>query len=102
MKKQVYMKGNQKYYCYIISNKNRTVNYIGYTDNLKRRIKQHKLGNGALFTKKYSIHDLIYFEEFETKKEAKRRESQLKNWRKDWKWNLVKETNPNLETLNIS
>jgi putative endonuclease len=90
------------YFCYILSNKNRTVTYIGYTDNLKRRIYQHKKGQGALFTKKYNIHDLIYFEEFDSKKKAKKRESQLKNWHKEWKWNLIKVANPNLKTLKIS
>ena len=50
----------EQYYCYILSNKNRTVLYIGYTDNLNRRISQHKNGNGALFTKKYNAFDLVY------------------------------------------
>jgi putative endonuclease len=91
-----------KFYCYILTNKNRTVIYIGYTENLKRRIIEHSQGIGAGFTKKYNVTDLIYFEEFEHKVDAKKRESQLKNWHKAWKWNLVKETNPNLETLNIN
>lgn len=95
------MNDNQKYYCYTLSNKNRTVLYIGYTDNLKRRLNQHKTGNGAVFTKKYNAIELIYFEELLDKKEAKKRESQLKNWRKDWKWDLVKVKNPNLKTLEI-
>ena len=55
-----------------------------------------------MFTKKYRVFDLIYFEIFVDKKEAKLREKQLKNWHKAWKWNLVKETNPNLEALNIN
>lgn len=76
--------------------------YIGYTDNLKRRLSQHAKGNGALFTKKYSVIELIYFEAFYSIKEAKNRERQLKNWHKEWKWNLVKETNPNLETIIIN
>ncbi|MCK5401229.1 MAG: GIY-YIG nuclease family protein [Flavobacteriaceae bacterium] len=92
----------QKYYCYILSNKNRTVIYIGYTDNLKKRNAQPKKRVGALFTKRYNIHDLIYFEEFDNKKVAKARERQLKNWHKEWKWNLIKSVNPKLETLNIN
>lgn len=95
------MSENQLYYCYMLSNKNRTVLYIGYTDNLKRRISQHKNGNGALFTKKYSVFDLVYFESFVEKKEAKKRERQLKNWKKDWKWDLVKGMNPDLKILEI-
>ena len=90
------------YYCYITSNKNRTVLYIGYTDNLKRRLVEHSKGTGAMFTKKYKATDLIYFETFASKKEAKERESQLKNWHKEWKWNLIKKSNPNLSTLEIN
>ena len=89
------------YYCYVLSNKNRTVLYIGFTNNLNRRIKEHKNGVGALFTKKYNVVELVYFEKFTEKKKARKRELQLKNWKKDWKWDLVKSLNPNLETLEI-
>ncbi|MHB0755410.1 GIY-YIG nuclease family protein [Polaribacter sp. M15] len=91
----------KKYYCYILSNKNRSVLYVGYSENLKKRIWQHKTGNGALFTKKYNVIDLIYFEEFETSKLARNREKQLKNWHKEWKWNLVKLSNPKLLKIEI-
>ena len=90
-----------KYYFYILTNKNRTVLYIGYTDNLKRRIEQHKKGNGALFTKRFNVTELIYFENFIDSSSARKREKQLKNWHKDWKWNFIKKSNPNLITLEI-
>lgn len=96
------MKQEEKYYCYILTNKNRTVLYIGYTDDLDRRLNEHSNEKGAIFAKKYSVSYLIYYEEFITIKEAKSRERQLKNWHKEWKWNLVKEANPNLETLSIN
>ncbi|WP_339896127.1 GIY-YIG nuclease family protein [uncultured Algibacter sp.] len=96
------MKQNEKYYCYILSNKNRTVLYIGYADDLKKRITQHQKGTGALFTKKYNVIDLVYYEQFVDKKVAKSRERQLKNWHKDWKWNLIKETNSNIETISLN
>ncbi|WP_223154637.1 GIY-YIG nuclease family protein [Aestuariibaculum sediminum] len=67
-------KGNFKYYCYILSNKNRTVLYIGYTENLKNRINQHLNGNGALFKKKYNVTGLVYFEEFSEKKVKQNKE----------------------------
>lgn len=51
--------------------------------------------------KKYNAVELLYFEEFNEKKEAKKREKQLKNWHKKWKWNLIKEFNPTLKTLEI-
>ena len=53
------------------------------------------------FTKKFSAIELVYFECFNEKKVAKKRELQLKNWRKDWKWDLVKEKNPDLKILEI-
>lgn len=92
----------QVYYCYILSNKNRTVIYIGYTENLQVRLNQHKQGRGASFTKKYNAVELIYFEEFKDKSEAKKRKKQLKNWHKEWKWNLVKQLNPELKTIEIN
>ena len=93
---------NVEYYVYIVSNKNRTVLYIGYTDNLKRRITQHENGSGAVFTKQYNATELIYFEKFNKIKIAKDREKQLKNWHKEWKWNLIKESNPNLKTIKVN
>lgn len=88
-----------QYYCYILTNKNRTVLYVGYTENISQRINQHKEGKGAVFTKKYSAVDLIHLELFQSKIEAKDREKQLKNWHKEWKWNLIKESNQELKTL---
>ena len=65
------MDDQQKFYCYILTNNKRTLLYIGHSENLKRRIEEHKAGRGALFTKKYNVVELIYFEEFVTKKQAK-------------------------------
>ncbi len=88
-----------KAYVYILSNKNRTVLYIGRTVNLLRRIKQHKSNNGAKFTKKYSAYYLLYVEIFDDINSAINREKQLKRWHKDWKWNLIKQNNPELMDL---
>lgn len=90
-----------QYYVYILSNNNRTVLYIGYTENIQRRIKQHVNGKGALFTKKYNATELIYIEEYDDIKKAKKRERQLKNWNRDWKWELVKKSNPSLNKITI-
>lgn len=86
-------------FIYIVSNKNRTVLYVGVTSNLLRRITQHKDGNGSVFTKKYSVNELLYYEMFSNINLAINREKQLKNWHKDWKWNLIKEKNPELIDL---
>lgn len=86
-------------YVYIITNKYRTTFYIGVTTNLSQRLVEHFDGTASKFTKKYNIKDLIYFEIFSDIEQAIIREKQLKNWHKDWKLNLIKTRNPNLETL---
>ncbi|MCH4822065.1 GIY-YIG nuclease family protein [Gramella lutea] len=65
-------------YTYILANKNRTVFYIGVTSDLKTRLIQHKRGEGSIFTRKYNINDLLYFEEFTNISQAISREKQLK------------------------
>ena len=86
-------------YIYILTNKYRTTFYIGITVNLSKRIEEHYDETASKFTKKYNTKDLIYFEEFSDIEQAIAREKQLKNWRKEWKLNLVKTLNPNLDTL---
>jgi len=88
-------------YIYILTNKYRTTFYVGVTADLNKRITEHQNEIGSVFTKKYNLKYLIYFEEFNDINQALAREKQIKNWRKDWKINLIKEKNPNLETLII-
>ncbi|MDV7187786.1 GIY-YIG nuclease family protein [Lutibacter sp. TH_r2] len=88
----------QKSYIYILSNKNKTTLYVGVTSNLVRRIGEHKNGNST-FTRKYNVNELMYFEEFLDLSLAIKREKQLKTWHSEWKWNLVKEGNPDLVDL---
>jgi len=61
-----------------MSNKNRTTFYIGVTSNLKNRITDHKNGEGSVFTKRYNLEDLVYFEDFPDIIQAMDREKQLK------------------------
>jgi len=89
----------KKGFVYILSNKNRTVLYIGVTSNLKKRIEQHKNRVYESFTKRYNVHDLLYYEEIDGMMNAIRREKQLKRWHKEWKWNLIKEHNSELRDL---
>ena len=79
----------------------RTIFYIGITSNLIKRISEHQNDIGSEFTKKYNLKDLIYYEEFSDINQAIAREKQIKNWKKDWKLNLIKKMNPNLQTLKI-
>jgi len=89
------------YYVYILTNTYRTTFYIGVTNDLNKRVSQHNDKKGSSFTTKYNVSDLIYYETFEDVNKAIAREEQLKNWKKEWKLNLIKLKNPTLETLNI-
>jgi len=90
----------KKGYVYITSNKNRTVLYVGVTSELKRRIEKHKTGYYPnSFSRRYNVSDLMYFEEWNKIGDAIKREKELKNWHKEWKWNLIKENNPELKDL---
>lgn len=88
-----------KGFIYILSNKNRTTFYIGVTSDIKRRILEHKTGKGSDFTRQYNLTDLMYYEKIEGMDECINREKQLKNWHRDWKINLIRESNPEMEDL---
>jgi len=86
-------------FVYIMSNFERTTNYIGVTTNLERRVLEHKRGIGSKFTSKYTLKYLIYFEEIWDIQQEIDREKQLKNWNRDWKWDLIKKIKPELRDL---
>ncbi|HUD44731.1 MAG TPA: GIY-YIG nuclease family protein [Patescibacteria group bacterium] len=90
------MKG---YYIYIMSNFTHTTFYIGVTNNIIRRVNEHKTDLIEGFTKKYHLHELIYYENVESIEEAIKREKQLKNWHRPWKINLIKTINPDFKDL---
>ncbi len=83
----------EKFYVYILSNKMKPVLYIGVTNDLERRIFEHKTGYGSKFCIKYNVSDLMYYEEYLLIIDAIAREKLLKNWHRDWKWNLIKTKN---------
>nr|WP_297309939.1 GIY-YIG nuclease family protein [uncultured Flavobacterium sp.] len=89
----------KQYYVYILTNKYRTTFYIGVTNDLIKRNSQHNDGVGSEFTSKYQITDLVYYETFNEVEQAIAREKQLKNWKREWKINLIKSINPTLSTL---
>lgn len=81
---------------YIITNKKNGVLYIGETNELKRRIYQHKnKAHPSTFSARYNLDKLVYFETFENKKEALLREKQMKKWNRNWKIELIEKSNPN-------
>ena len=73
--------------------------YIGVTNDLIRRVYEHKEGLIEGFTKKYGLHSLLYFEEFGSIEDAILREKRLKHWNRDWKIELIQKTNPTLRDL---
>ena len=90
-------------YIYIMSNKYKGVIYIGVTDNLIERVKEHKLKvYPRSFSAKYNCNKLIYFEEWENGLEATIREKQLKKWKRDWKVNLIEDMNPTWMDISLN
>jgi len=89
-----------QYYVYIVTNKSDTL-YIGVTNNLYRRLYEHKKKLIPGFTKKYNIDKLIYYEVFDDPETAIRREKEIKGWIRKKKINLIKIMNPNFEELTL-
>ncbi|MBZ0203229.1 MAG: GIY-YIG nuclease family protein [Ignavibacteria bacterium] len=87
------------YFVYILSNINKTVLYVGFTNDIIRRIQEHKDKKYDGFTKFYNVNRLVYFENHDTVEEAMRREKQLKKWNRDWKNNLINKWNPDWKDL---
>jgi len=87
------------FYVYIISNVHHTTLYTGFTNDLVRRVFEHKHKLLKGFTAKYNCGKLLYFEEFNNAEEAKQRERQLKKYNRDWKENLITEMNPEWRDL---
>ena len=90
---------SQSYFVYILTNFKNTTFYIGITNNIFRRIFEHKSEKINGFSKKYKLKKLVYFEEFTNIKDAILREKQLKNWHREWKINLIKNKNPEFKDL---
>ena len=79
----------KRYYTYILSNKNDTALYIGVTNDLERRVAEHRSGTIPGFTQKYNCHKLVYFEEYTDIDQAISREKQLKKWSRPKKEALI-------------
>jgi putative endonuclease len=81
------------YYVYILANRSRTL-YVGVTNNLARRIDQHRDGLGSRFVSRYAIHRLVHVECAPHPRDAIAREKQLKRWSRKKKIALIEESNP--------
>lgn len=87
------------FFIYILSNWDDSVLYIGVTNNLERRLYEHRNGLADGFTKKYNVHKLVYFEHTNDIYSALSREKQLKKWRREKKNLLVASMNPTWKDL---
>ena len=88
-------------FVYILTNESKTSLYIGVTNNLSRRLQEHIEGNGGIFTSKYKVHNLVYYEEFTDINLAIEREKQLKKWSRNKKEKLIRTINPNMDFIEI-
>ena len=84
----------QRYWVYIIGNKGATVVYIGVTNNIHRRVAEHKIGAIPGYTQRYKCDKLLYFEEFQNINQAIAREKELKGWKRERKESLIAMLNP--------
>lgn len=87
------------YYVYIMTNKGHNVLYIGVTNDLIRRVAEHKSGEIEGFTKKYRVRELAYCESYSDVKDAIHREKQLKRWSHAKKVSLIEGLNPEWRDL---
>jgi putative endonuclease len=78
----------------MLASKPRGTLYIGVTNDIIRRVEQHRAGLGSTFTRKYKVHRLVWYEEFADIQEAIQREKTMKEWPRAWKINLLERTNP--------
>ena len=91
---------NKNSYVYILTNQDNKVMYVGVTSDLVKRMQEHITGKFGGFTSKYNVYKLVKYEVYTDIRDAIARESQLKNWKRKWKDDLVMKTNPMWNDLN--
>ena len=89
------------YFVYILASKRNGTLYTGVTNNLCRRIYEHKNNLVDGFTKKYNVKILVYYEQTENIESAIAREKCIKKWNRNWKINLIEEINPEWKDLSL-
>ena len=88
-----------EYYVYILTNKPRGTLYVGVTNDLVRRVFEHREGAVAGFTRRYGLKQLVHFERYDTSTLAIQREKNIKHWSRAWKLDLVNSSNPQWRDL---
>lgn len=92
----------RKYHVYILASAKNGTLYIGVTNDLGKRIFDHREGRGSIFTRRYEVKTLVYYEPFERVDEAISREKELKKWRREWKIDLIQSMNPEWNDLYLT
>jgi len=87
------------YYVYILTNEANTVFYTGVTNDIIRRIVEHKIKIHNGFSSKYNVTKLVYYEHFTDVHNAIEREKKLKKWNREWKWRLIRKVNSGFRDL---
>ena len=87
------------FYVYMLASQERGTLYVGVTNSLLFRVGQHRAGKGGVFTRRYKVTRLVWFEEHDAIDEAIQREKSLKRYLRDWKSNLIERDNPHWEDL---
>ena len=87
------------FWVYLLASQKNGTLYCGHTDDLARRVFDHREGRGSAFTRKYRVHRLVWYEPHESRESAKTREYQVKKWKRAWKTRLIERENPNWDDL---
>ena len=90
------------FYVYILASKRNGTLYTGHTDDLGARIWAHKEGHGAIFTRKYGVTTLVWYEAHDSRESARIREYQIKAWKRAWKLALIERDNPSWADLYLT
>lgn len=94
--------GYRNYYVYILASKRNGTLYVGVTNDLARRVSEHKAGIIEGFTKKYGVKILVYYDVMDNIEDAIAMEKCLKKWNRKWKIDLIERNNPQWEDLGMS
>ena len=89
----------KRFFVYILASKRNGTLYTGVTNHLAARTEQHRLGEGSVFTKRYKVHMLVYYEVHTSISAAIQRESSIKHWPRKWKLELIEKDNPDWRDL---
>jgi len=84
----------KQFYVYLLANKRNGTLYLGMTNDLIRRVYEHKNGLNKGFAAKHGVNQLVWYEVHESAMAAIEREKQLKNWKRSWKLELIEKSNP--------